>query len=676
MKLFATTSEVYAQSTFAEKDLCKALGLWWNPTSKHWAVTMDRLAKMQIVQLSTMAEYAGDDDTKAMLTARTTERTVAVEASRAVDSNVVIPCPAGLEYLPFQKGGIAFAAKRPGVLIADEMGLGKTIQALGMINNDASIRTVMVICPASLKLNWAREAGKWLMSDATIRLHNADGTSKVVRHGDENGVQVDIANYEAVRDREDLQQKAVDLLVVDEIHYIKNEKTQRAKAVKKVAALSRRRAGLTGTPIVNRPVELYPILNLVDPVQYGEDGFWKYAKRFCNAQKETFFVKGGGGQTKTVWNLKGSSNETELQELLRSNIMVRRLKADVLKELPAKRRQIVVLGTNGEPRRGAAKKIAMESAFTQKIMAAKALVEAAALLDDEAAYAEAVEVLNKELTVAFTEMSRVRHETALAKVPYAAQHVRDCLEDNTNKIVIMAHHTDVIEQMAAELSDFSPVTLTGQDSIEARQAAVDRFQADPTCRVFVGNMQAAGVGITLTASSHVVFVELDWVPGTVKQAEDRVHRIGQINSVLIQQLVFEDSVDLLFAEALVEKQRVIDLAMDAQHSESAAAQAIAAGEAKARKAAMAAARSAAMPKMSQDRKDAIHESLRFLSARCDDARELDGQGFNKLHAKFGKSLAQAAVLSERQAQAAVKILVVYSKTQLPAPLVARILGAA
>lgn len=669
MKLFSTTAEVFAQSTFAEKDLCKALGLWWNPTAKHWAVTSDRLAKLQIVQLAKLAEYAGDEQTKEMLTARTTERTVAVEASRAVDSNVAIPCPTGLEYLPFQKGGIAFAAKRPGVLIADEMGLGKTIQALGMVNNDASIRTVMVVCPASLKLNWAREAGKWLTSNATIRVHAADGTSKVVRQGD--GVQVDIANYEAVRDRQDLQEKAVDMLVVDEIHYVKNEKTQRAIAVKKVAALARRRAGLTGTPIVNRPVELYPILNLVDPEQFGQDGFWRYAKRFCNAHKEMFYVKGGRGQTKTVWNLKGSSNEAELQEMLRSNIMVRRLKADVLKELPAKRRQIVVLGANG-----AAKKVAKENAFTQKIMAAKAMVEAAALLDDEAAYAEAVASFHKELDVAFTEMSRVRHETALAKVPYAAAHVRDCLEDNTNKIVIMAHHTDVIEQMAAELAEFSPVTLTGSDSIEARQAAVDRFQLDPTCRVFVGNMQAAGVGITLTASSHVVFVELDWVPGTVKQAEDRVHRIGQTNSVLVQQLVFEDSVDLLFAEALVEKQRVIDLAMDAQTSESVAAQAIAAGEAKARLEAMRAARSAAMPKMSQDRKDAIHEALRYLSARCDGARDEDGQGFNGLHTKFGKSLAQQAVLSERQAQAAVKILVVYSKTQLPAELVARFMGVA
>lgn len=660
MKLFSNNAAVFAESTFAEKDLCKALGLRWDRVmARKWAITLEDLRKMQVVQLSKMVQYAADEATQQLLADATMTKATAVEASRAVDSNLVIPAPAGLDYLPFQKGGIAFAAKRPGVLIADEMGLGKTIQALGMVNSDASIRTVMVICPASLKLNWAREAGKWLMSDCTITVHNADGTSKVKKTGDVNGVKVDIANYEAVRDREDLQNMKVDLLVVDEIHFCKNEKTQRAQAVKKVAAASRRRAGLTGTPVVNRPVELYPILNLVDPAQFPTEGFFKYAKRFCDAKQETFFVKGGRGKTKTVWNFKGSSNETELQEMLRGSVMVRRLKADVLKELPAKQRQVVVLPANG-----AAKKLAKQAAFIERIQAAKNFADAMALLEDDTAYAKAIEALENELTVAFTEMSALRHETALAKVPYAAQHVRDCLEDNTNKIVVMAHHHDVIEKLGEELADFGVVTVTGQTKVEDRQAAVDRFQTDPNCRVFIGNILAAGVGLTLTASSHVVFVELDWVPGNIKQCEDRVHRIGQRNSVLVQHLVFEDSIDLIFAETLVEKQRIIDLAMDAQHSESAAAQAIADAEAKARKAAVKAAAEAARPAMLQSRKDAIHTALRFLSARCDGAREEDGVGFNGRDTDFGKSLAHQATLSDRQAHAAAKMLITYRKTQL------------
>ena len=127
--------------------------------------------------------------------------------------------------------------------------------------------------------------------------------------------------------------------------------------------------------------------------------------------------------------------------------------------------------------------------------------------------------------------------------------------------MLFAHHHDVIEQIIAPFGD-AAVKLTGEDTAVERQAAVDRFQTDPGCTLFVGSITAAGLGLTLTASSHVVFAELDWVPGNMRQAEDRCHRIGQRDSVLVQYIVMEGSLDAQIAQQLVEKEEIIEQALD------------------------------------------------------------------------------------------------------------------
>lgn len=668
MQVFSATTELFARASFAENDLCKACGLWWNPTAKRWAVTMDRLPRLLPGQLSKLAGYADDPKAKELLNGLTTFKVASVAASRATTTDVVIPAPAGLEYLGFQRAGIAFAMGRPAVLIADEMGLGKTIQALGVINADATIKTVLVVCPASLKLNWAREAAKWVAAGCTVSVEDADGTSVTTVTG-AGGVRIHIANYEALVRRADLQALRTDMMVADEAHYTKNQKAKRTIAVHAAAKNTRRRVLLTGTPIVNRPVELFSLLSMLDPNLYGEKSFFRYAKRYCDAKQ----VWTG---SRTVWDFTGASNLDELQEQLRGTMMVRRLKADVLKELPAKRRQVVILP---RVKLSAASQKLVDS-MTVRVEAARAAIEAAAILEDTVAYAAAVAGLDKSFSAGFEELSMLRHEQALAKVPHAAAHVVESLTDNDNKVIVFAHHQDVIEKMSAALAEFGVVTVTGKTAMVDRQAAVDRFQTDPTCRVFIGNMQAAGVGLTLTASAHVVFVELDWVPGTVMQAEDRAHRIGQRNSVLVQQLVCDGSIDAMFAEALVEKQRVIDLALDAQHSESASTVAIANAERLALEIQAAqdikAAKAKAVSLVPADEKAAILAGLQFLAGRCDGAVEEDFVGFNGLHTHFGKSLARNSYLTDRQAQAGKKILNVYRNTQLATELVARIWGAA
>lgn len=255
---------------------------------------------------------------------------VAVQESRAVDAAIEIPAPDEMAYLPYQRAGIAYAAARAGTLIADEMGLGKTIQVLGLINADATINATLVICPKSLTLNWYREARKWLVRATTIGLVNgAVPPSALV-----------IASYEgAKKHQEALATRSWDLVVVDEAHLIKNQKAQRTKTVHAIAKNAKRRVALTGTPIANRPVELFSILKLVDPGHWDQGpkgGFFAFARRYANAH-----------QTRYGWDFSGASNLPELQDRLRATCMVRRLKADVLTELPPKRRQVVEVGANG-----------------------------------------------------------------------------------------------------------------------------------------------------------------------------------------------------------------------------------------------------------------------------------------------------------------------------------------
>lgn len=156
----------------------------------------------------------------------------------------------------------------------------------------------------------------------------------------------------------------------------------------------------------------------------------------------------------------------------------------------------------------------------------------------------------------------MRHETALAKAPAVVSHLKDAMEGNRDKLIVFVHHKDVIDAMADAMQEVGVVQVTGDTPMAARQDAVDAFQNDPEVRLFIGNIQAAGVGLTLTASSHVVFAELDWVPGNMTQAEDRAHRIGQKNAVLVQHLVLDGSLDARLARTLIEKQAVLDQALD------------------------------------------------------------------------------------------------------------------
>ena len=627
-------SQYIARCRYEDKDIVKAAGFRWDGAMRQWYTTDAAVA----------AKLDDVEGLRQRVAAANTAKVEAIEMSRASDSDADIPRPEGLEYLPYQRAGIAYARRFPTVLIGDDPGLGKTIQAAGIINDDETIKRVVVICPASLRINWKRELTKWLIRKFTIGVVNDGKTWPAM-------ADIVICNYDvAAKHKAALQAGNWDLLISDESHLMKSPTAARTIAIlgrkqskkhETVAPIpARRKVFLTGTPIPNRPVEGWWAAEQLGVMS----NFFAFAKRYC-AAKETRFG----------WDFTGASNLAELQEKLRANGMIRRLKADVLKELPAKRRCVIELPANG-----AAKVVKAEADawadHEATIDALRVAVELAKASENPEDYREAVLKLNKATQVAFTDMSKRRHDTAVAKVPYVIEHLRGIIEQG-RKVVCFAWHKDVIDAIMAEFPD--GVKVTGDVSMADRQAAVDRFQNDPTCLLFVGNIMAAGVGLTLTASNHVVFAELDWVPGNVTQCEDRCHRIGSTGEyILIEHLVLEGSMDARMATTLIAKQSVLTAALDELPEQPVAAPVRERGctEEVSRKQIVKEA-----AELSPEAIAEIHSKLRMLAGVCDGARELDGAGFNRFDSAIGKSLAMAYTLTQKQAALGARLVNKYRR---------------
>jgi SWI/SNF-related matrix-associated actin-dependent regulator of chromatin subfamily A-like protein 1 len=465
---------------------------------------------------------------------------------------MIILAPEGKTYLPHQLKCIRYAMGGRGSIVADEMGLGKTIESIGVINattqgvrNDVN---VVIICPAFLKLNWHNELDAWMVNSCKVSVlsyHEADGMAKLIMNG-EYGKQ---------------QQQFIDILIIDEAHYIKNPETQRAQNVERIALYAKRVLALTGTPMENRPIELWQLLKIVcgekwnpnprigvapssvlssDRKQWANEGpsFWEFAERYCDLRYVSYDL--GHGRTKRALDFGGASNLEELGKRLRETCMVRRLKKDVLPDLPDIRRQLIVLESKAND----------ADLFPN--------------LSDETYY----DVLSKLRTdkVVFSEWSRRRHDQALQKVDACLRFIGDAL-DESDKIVVFAHHTDVIARLASGIAcefrdNAYSVAITGATPMAEREKYVKAFQTDPMCRVIVGSLGAMGVGFNLSASQHVICVELDPVPGRMSQAESRPHRIGQKGSLLVQHLLANGSLCARMAKILVRKQAHISAVLD------------------------------------------------------------------------------------------------------------------
>lgn len=534
MKITYTNNRWEAISSFAEKDELKDAGFRWDAKEKRWFTIASDIARL--------FEQFADEAAKSEL-----EKAASIiEASKSqmVIDGEAIPAPEGKSYFPYQQAGIHFAMKHENVFIGDEMGLGKTVQAIGVINAE-NPKTVLIVCPSSLKINWRKELERWLT--VPYRIHILQGKDQFPTLPE-----IVIMNYDILaKFQKQIRAVEWDLLIADEAHYMKNPKAQRTIALlgkgKEVTPLkAKRKILLTGTPITNRPIEIFPLVSYLWPNVFNN--LFHFAKRYCDAKQDGY-----------GWDFTGASNLEELQNLLRSSGMIRRLKNDVLKELPPKTRQVVVLPSDSV--KGLIKKEDEKTRMMEdEVKRLQKAMRAAKAQKDEGAYRNAVQNLRQAYSVAFTEMAAIRKELAIEKIPFVIEYVESMVEDG-EKVVVMAHHREAVDKLQNHFG-LKAVKLYGGMSEAEKSNSVDRFQQDPSCMVFIGSIHAAGVGITLTAAQKMLFTELDWTPANMLQAEDRIHRIGQQGNALIQQLVFDGSLDAKMAETLVRKMGIIEKALD------------------------------------------------------------------------------------------------------------------
>jgi SWI/SNF-related matrix-associated actin-dependent regulator 1 of chromatin subfamily A len=418
-----------------------------------------------------------------------------------------------------QKEAIEKLVRNKKFILADDMGLGKTTSTI-IAALETGAKKVLIVCPASLKINWQREIANY--SDRTVYI--AEGKKFSDEH-DFVIVNYDILkNFHDTKDKEksEIMKINFDLVIMDEAHMISNPQAQRTKIANDIASKSNRVWLLSGTPMTSRPMNYYNLLNLVDsPVAMN---WMAYAKRYCNGFQ--FSV----GKRK-VWNVTGASNLEELRERTSTHIL-RRLKEDVL-DLPEKIITPVYLRLKSK--------------------------DYEELMGEYFNWYDQNPEESSSLTIQFSKLMKVRKVIAQEKINNTIELAENIIEQG-KKVIIFTNFTDTLNQIYNHFGK-SAVYLDGSCSKFHRQNAVDEFQTNDKIKVFVGNLKAAGVGITLTSAEAVIMNDLSFVPAEHSQAEDRSHRIGQKNSTSVYYPLFENSIEGAIYDILNRKKKIISTVM-------------------------------------------------------------------------------------------------------------------
>lgn len=427
--------------------------------------------------------------------------------------------------LPYQSKGVRKIQHFNGrALLADEMGLGKTVQALLFCHETPKDRPIIVVCPASLKWNWQHEA----LRHIGMRSHVLEG--KTPKRNFKRCHPMLIINYDILGSwLPVLRAMKPQIVVVDESHKIANRDTKQTKNVKKLCAKIPNVICLSGTPLVNRPAELFPTLNLIRPDIY--DSFFAFASRYCKPE-----LKPWG------WQYKGATNLAELHKKLLQTLMVRRRKIDVLSELPAKTRSVVTLPLTNRAE--------YEQAVNDFI---GWLTRQSATLARKARKAEKL-----------VKMGYLKRLVSRLKVAAVIDWIDNWLAENEGKLILFGIHRSVLGQIHERYGKQS-VLVDGQLVGKQRQQAVELFNSSKRIRLFIGNIKAAGVGWSCTSASTVAFCELGWTPGEHTQGEDRIHGIGRGQKNVraeIYYLVGRNTIESDLCRLIQNKQRVLEETLD------------------------------------------------------------------------------------------------------------------
>lgn len=429
-----------------------------------------------------------------------------------------------IKLFPYQVEGLDKIQRCNGrALVADEQGLGKTPQAMMYLAQNPELRPAVIVCPAVTKFSvWERQASQHF----GLRVDVLSGTKgAAIRHWHNHKIVV--VNYDILHAWL-YYLKAIDpkVVILDEAHYLASKGSRRTKCCQSLTDNVPHILALTGTPLTNRPSELWPTLNILWPREFPN--FYAFAMRYCGAKR-----------TRWGWDFTGSSNLQELHGKLGELGMIRRLKKDVLKDLPPKIRTVLHLPLPNRKEYDLANTDFIKWAVQQG--------------PDKLLTASRAEGLVK--------LGALKRLAGQLKLPLVMDWIDDFLVENSGKLIVFAVHRAIVKTLRERYGE-ECVVVNGETDARARQAAVDKFQNDAKCRLFIGNIKAAGVGITLTAASNVLFAELEWSPASHMQAEDRPHRIGQKNCVNVYYMIGEDTIESKLLKVLQRKQRMSSKILD------------------------------------------------------------------------------------------------------------------
>lgn len=451
----------------------------------------------------------------------------------------------------FQLEGLYAALKWQGnILIADEQGLGKTAQALMWLAANRKIRPVVIVAPSSVKLNWKKEIRKWLprLKSNRVIILNGRSPKKLTKAG------IYILNYDiAAYWIRALRAMKPQVVICDESQRLKNPKAKRTKAILGDVLSGNNdkpylvqdvphRIFLSGTPLENRPVELWSVLATLRPVNFPD--YWRFVKRYCGAQKKRvkfFDKKTEKTVVREIMDVSHATNILELHKLLMRTCVIRRVKTEVDIQLPEKRRATIPLEITNRK----------EYSFAAE--------DVIAYLKDKGE--DATKAARAETIV---QIEKLKQLSVKGKLDAAVEWINDYLSGN-EKLVIFVHHKNIGVSLMESLKEFSPVAISGSMTDKQKQAATEKFQKDAKTRVAVCSLRAAGVGITLTAANAVVFLELGWTPGEHAQAEDRIHRIGQRKACTAYYLLADKTIEEDIAELIDSKRKVLTGVLDGRN---------------------------------------------------------------------------------------------------------------
>jgi SNF2 family DNA or RNA helicase len=434
--------------------------------------------------------------------------------------------------LNFQKEGLDFLLKSSGnALLADEMGLGKTVETLSYVATEKQTFPVLVIAPLVTLTNWQREIAKFLKKKSRNgRIIESESPSvTLIRTGKSKQLpktDIYVINYELLFKRNfDLSQLGIRTIVCDEVQNLRSKTTQKYKAVKKLAALPSilYRIGLSGTPIYNHGSEIWPIIDIIKPGLLGN--FKEFCEYFCYVNDK--------GKAIVLENKRAS-----LRHELQKHVMLRRKKSDVLKELKDKVRYKEVIACDTDYYLEELDKIWKKLEQEQK--------DAETEFSKSAAYQRAIQ--------------SERQIAGIAKLPHVINFVKNIMEIEES-VVVFCHHRVIHKLLHESLQEFSPVAIIGGQTDSFRQGQIDKFQNGES-KLMIAGLRAGNIGINLTRAKYVIFAELDWSPAIHRQAEDRLHRIGQKNTVFAYYLIGNGTLDDHVADILVDKSFEIDAIMD------------------------------------------------------------------------------------------------------------------